>query len=231
MSPSRFRAAIWDMDGTLIDSEELHFQSWHAVMATCGIHYSREEFLAGFGKTTETVFREYLGPDIDGDHLQQLIRHKADMFRETMPGVLQLLPGAAQWLADFAGAGMYQVVASSAPMASIAAVLQELQIGDYFTAILSGVRLPRSKPDPALFWQAASAVRMSPDTCVVLEDSSFGIEAARRAGMASLAVGPHAHGLDTTLAAELGHIPCRVVPDLSAARWDDIRATLVPPPD
>ncbi len=229
MSRHGFQAAIWDMDGTLIDSEELHFQSWHTVMATCGIDYSRAEFLAGFGKTTETVFREYLGPDVDRDHLNQLVRLKADMFRATMPGALQLLPGAEQWLADFAGAGMYQVVASSAPMASIAAVVQELQIGDYFTAMLSGVRLPRSKPDPALFRQAACAVNMTPEACVVLEDSTFGIEAARRAGMASLAVGPHAHGLDATLAAELGHIPCRVVPDLSAARWDDICTTLARP--
>ncbi len=227
MSQSHFRAAIWDMDGTLIDSEELHFQSWHAVMATCGIHYSREEFLAGFGKTTETVFREYLGPDIEAEYLNRLVRHKADMFRETMPGALQLLPGADQWLADFAGAGIYQVVASSAPMASIAAVVQELQIGDYFTALLSGVQLPRSKPDPALFYQAASAVNIPPTACVVLEDSRFGIEAARRAGMVSLAVGPHARGLDATLAAELGHIPCLVVSDLTSTRWADVHSELV----
>ncbi len=225
-----FQAAIWDMDGTLVDSEELHFQAWQAVMATCGIDYAREEFLADFGKTSATVFREYLGTDIDRNRLHQLVQHKANMFRAAMPGILQLRPGAVQWLTDFAHAGMYQVIASSAPMPSIAAVVQELQIGDFFTAILSGVHLPRSKPDPALFLQAAAAVGVAPAACVVLEDSVFGIEAARRAGIASLAVGPHAQGLDTTLVAELGHVPCQVVPDFTAVRWAVVHSTLVSTP-
>lgn len=224
--PQKFQAALWDLDGTLIDSEELHFHSWRSVMQSCGIDYSREEFLAGFGKTTATVFREYLGEDMEADRLAALTARKASLFRAEMVGTLELMPGADEWLEAFRVQGIRQVVASSAPMASIAAVLRELGLGDYFTALLSGAALPRSKPDPALFLQSAAAVGVSPAACVVLEDSRFGIEAARRAGMASVAVGTRAAAIQSTLEDELGHIPCVAVEDLSECGWRDVQPHL-----
>jgi len=63
-TPWQPTAVIWDLDGTLVDSERLHFETWQEVMRGCGIDYSEAEFLADFGKTTPTVLREYLGPDL-----------------------------------------------------------------------------------------------------------------------------------------------------------------------
>ncbi|MFH1084137.1 MAG: HAD family phosphatase [Chloroflexota bacterium] len=84
--------------------------------------------------------------------------------------------------------GYRQVVASSGEMANIVAIVGELGIANYFDALLSGAFLPRSKPDPTLFLQAAATVGAAPGACLVIEDGIVGIEAARRAGMPSVAV-------------------------------------------
>lgn len=218
MSELPFRAVIWDLDGTLVDSEELHCQTWQLTMSSKGIDYSREDFLRDFGRTTESVLREHLGEQLDEAELQRLIMWKQELFRERMPGRLQLLPGVQAWLDEIRDLGSRQAIASSAPMASINAVAHELRLGNYFGAILSGVAFPLSKPHPALFLQTASALGVEPAQCLVMEDSSFGILAAQRAGMDCMVVGPRA---PKTLAsvAETRATNCKAITDMSGVSW------------
>lgn len=225
-TPLHLTAVIWDLDGTLVDSERLHFETWREVMHGCGIDYSEAEFLADFGKTTPVVLREYLGPDLPAAELDRLTLLKATLFRDRAPAELTLLPGAGEWLEAFAGEGMLQAVASSAPMQSIAAVVRDLELGRYFAALLSGVAIPRSKPDPALFLNAAGAMGQVAPNCLVMEDSNYGIEAARRAGMPSVAVGARAAEAAATLADTHGAIPCLPVPDMTRTSWSAARECL-----
>ena len=220
------KAVIWDLDGTLIDSERLHFETWREVMQGCGIDYSEAEFLADFGKTTPVVLREYLGPDLPAAELDRLTLLKATLFRDRAQTELKLLPGAEEWLEAIAGEGLLQAVASSAPMQSIAAVVRDLDLGRYFAALLSGVAIPRSKPDPALFLNAAGAIGQTASDCLVMEDSNYGIEAARRAGMPSVAVGERAAEAAATLADTHGAIPCLQVPDMTRTSWAAARMRL-----
>ena len=94
-------------------------------------------------------------------------------------------------------------------MANIVSIVQGLDIGDYFDLLISGSGLPRSKPDPAIFVQAASGLGVSPDRSVVLEDSTMGVEAAVRAGMRCVA-------LTTTRPASELHDADRIVDSLEA---------------
>ncbi len=219
MSPSPFKAVIWDLDGTLADTEELHCQTWRIAMASQGIDYTRAEFLADFGRTTSSVFRDYLGPELDEAELERLTLWKAQLFRERMAQNLQLLPGAEAWLQEIRSQGLYQSIASAAPTASIVAVVHALNIGQYFTALLSGLTLPRSKPDPALFLQSAGALGVSPQECLVIEDSSFGVEAAHRAGMSCLVVGHRARIVTDEVRRAVGVGHRRAVPDMSCSSW------------
>lgn len=219
MSSSPFKAVIWDLDGTLADTEELHCQTWRIAMAAQGIDYSRAEFLADFGRTTSSVFRDYLGPELDEAELERLTLWKAQLFRERMAQNLRLLPGAEAWLQEIRSYGLYQSIASAAPTASIVAVVHALNIGQYFTALLSGLTLPRSKPDPALFLQSAGALGVSPQECLVIEDSSFGVEAAHRAGMSCLVVGHRARSVTDAVRRSVGVGRRRAVPDMSRSSW------------
>ena len=105
------------------------------------------------------------------------------------PGPLATLPGVDHWLAAFQALGLRQCIGSSGPMANIVAMTAVLGIGDYFHALVSGARLPKGKPDPTIFLLSAAAAGVEPSHCLVVEDAIHGIEAAQRAGMASVAVG------------------------------------------
>ncbi len=220
------RTVLWDMDGTIADTEELHYRSWHETMATVGIDYGYETFLADFGKNNGEILRRELGVDATLAAIVDVSKRKERSFREMVAReTVPLLPGVAYWLAELKEAGVRQVVSSSGAMANIAALVAHLQVGDYFLALMSGYSLPRGKPHPAIFLNSAAAVGVTPAHCIVVEDSRAGIEAARRAGMASIAVGKIAEG--DGLQQLLNQIPgqtCLPAPSLANVTWADFDA-------
>jgi HAD superfamily hydrolase (TIGR01509 family) len=158
-------------------------------MTTHGFDYSYELFLADYGRNNFEILAKQV-PPLSSAKINAVSEEKEQTFRQLLqPGSLALLPGVAEWLHACHQLGLHQVVGSSAPMANIAAMLHVLQVADCFHAILSGYRVPRGKPDPLLFLRCAAAVESAPAACLVIEDSIHGIEAAQRAGMASIAVG------------------------------------------
>ena len=184
------RTILWDLDGTIADTEELHFRAWHATMADYGVTYAYEQFLAGFGKRNGEILPELLGVEPGATLVEEVAQRKEATFRELLfDSDLQALPGVVDWLAHFEQKGVQQVVSSSGPMANIAAIVNKLSVADYFVSLMSGAKLPKGKPDPAIFLNSAAAVAAPPATCLVIEDSIHGITAARRAGMAAVAVG------------------------------------------
>jgi HAD superfamily hydrolase (TIGR01509 family) len=185
----KLETLIWDLDGTLTDSTALHYQAWKTTMAAQGVDYSYELFLSGYGRNNFEILAEQM-PGFSSDKIGAVSEEKEQVFRDLLrPGALTLLPGVAEWLRYGHQCGLRQVVGSSAPMANIVAMLHVLDIADYFYTILSGYRIPRGKPDPLLFLRCAASVESAPAACLVVEDSIYGIEAAHRAGMPSIAVG------------------------------------------
>jgi HAD superfamily hydrolase (TIGR01509 family) len=186
----RLEAVIWDMDGTLCDSAALHYEAWHATMTAQGIEYTQEMFVTGFGRNNFEILAEQ-APHFSPVRMNQVSLEKEVAYRRLLAtGALTLLPGVEPWLQHFQELGISQVIGSSAPMANIVDMVHVLGIADCFHAILSGYRLPRGKPDPLLFLRCADAVEAPRDACLVIEDSIHGIEAAYRAGMPCVAVGP-----------------------------------------
>ena len=117
-----------------------------------------------------------------------IVAAKEQIFRELLKDHARALPGVMQWLEFLSERHIRCALASSGEMANVVAVLEALQLSDYFAAILSGARLPRSKPDPALFLLAAAAVGTEPGKCLVVEDAPAGVQAAKAAGMVCCAV-------------------------------------------
>jgi beta-phosphoglucomutase len=109
------------------------------------------------------------------------------------------LPGAAEWVERLHREGWQQAIASSAPRANVDAVLDALGLRRWFQATVSAEDVTAGKPDPQVFLIAASRVGVEPGSCVVVEDAEAGIEAARRAGMKSIAVGRNAAALNASL--------------------------------
>ena len=181
--------AIWDMDGVLVDSGPFHFQSWQIVLKKHGTSISMDKFKSTFGQDNRGVLTEVFGHPPQEELLQTISEEKESLYRSLVKGSAHSLPGVLEWLQRFRDHGVRQAVASSAPPANVDTLIDEMKLKPYFDQTLSalGQGLP-GKPNPAIFLRAAELLRVEPAKCVVFEDSLAGIEAARRAGMACVAI-------------------------------------------
>ena len=186
---SAARAVLWDMDGTLIDSEEFHWISWRDTMANEGIAITREQFLSSFGQRNDSIIPQWLGAASTTECIEKTANAKEELYRRLVRNNgISPLPGVANWVNRLHEQGWLQAIASAAPRANIEVVLQALAAAHFFQVIVSAEDVRRGKPDPAVYLIAASRVGVSPDRCIVVEDAAAGIEGARRAGMRSIGV-------------------------------------------
>jgi HAD superfamily hydrolase (TIGR01509 family) len=218
----KLEAILWDLDGTICDSAALHFGSWQATMAEHGVEYTRELFVAAFGRNNFEILSEQM-PSFSPAKISQVSEEKEAAYRRLVtPGALELLPGVGEWLGQAQAQGLSQVIGSSAPMPNIVAMVHVLEIGGFFHALLSGYRLPRGKPDPLLFLRCAAAVEAHRDACLVIEDSIHGVEAAHRAGMPCIAVGGITASEAIRPYVEASWPPCRAVESLAGMTLESI---------
>ena len=195
------RAVLWDMDGTLINSEELHWISWRDTMANEGIAITHEQFLSSFGQRNDSIIPQWLGAGATPEHIERIANAKEELYRNLIrKNGISSLPGVASWVHRLHERGWLQAVASSAPRANIEVVLEALAATHSFQAIVSAEDVHRGKPDPEVYLTAASRVGVAPERCIVVEDAAAGIEGARRAGMRSIGVGHDGQDLSADLA-------------------------------
>lgn len=192
---------LWDLDGTLIDSSDLHFQAWAEVMRSLGRPLDPALFARSFGIRNDKILRELLAVSGSDEEIHGLGERKEQHYRERVRSRgVPLLPGAAAWLERLRRAGWRQALATSAPWENIEATLEPLGLRDAFDAIVSADDVGRGKPDPLVFLAAAERLGLPPTRCVVVEDAPAGVEGARRAGMPSIGVlSPHHASLEADL--------------------------------
>jgi len=182
-------AVLWDMDGTLVDSEEFHWLSWRDTMAAEGLPITRDQFVVTFGQRNDSILPHWLGAGATPDRIQHVGDAKETLYRKLVrDSGIAPLPGAAEWVRRLQREKWRQAVASSAPRANIDVVLEVIGLVGCFQAVVSAEDVTAGKPDPQVFLTAASRLETPPAQCVVVEDAAAGVEAARRAGMHSIGV-------------------------------------------
>lgn len=180
-------AILWDLDGVIVDSGELHFKSFEVVFKEYGIDYPYSTFVKTFGRNNDSVIEAAVGRKPDTAMKEDVSRRKEDWYCHNIHGNLKMLPGALDWLTWFKENGFVQAVASSAPMENITISLDEFHLGNFFDAIVSGCRIV-GKPDPKVFLRAAAALETPPAHCIVIEDSIAGLNGALAGGMQCITV-------------------------------------------
>jgi beta-phosphoglucomutase len=188
MSESNGSAAIWDVDGTLVDTAELHFQAWEAVCAEHGRPFSRAEFAATFGRRNPEIIAALFGQRFDERETADLGEHKEELYRAAARKGVELLPGVRGLLEGLHRAGFRQAIGSSAPRANLELILQLTDVERFFDAVIGAEETQRGKPDPQVFLLAAERLGVLPARCVVLEDAVAGVQAAKAGGMKCIAV-------------------------------------------
>jgi len=201
-------AVLWDLDGTLIDSEQYHWLAWRDAMAAEGVPLTHAEFLKTFGLRNDAIIPQWI-PGASTEQIERIAGAKEQLYRQLVrEGGLVPLPGAAEWTERLASGGWRQAIASSAPRENIDVVLAVIGRGFVFQTIVSAEDVTRGKPDPQVFLTAAARLGSAPGRSIVVEDAPAGIEAARRAGMPSIGVSRTGTPLPADLAvASLADLP------------------------
>lgn len=185
----RHFGVIFDMDGVLIDSFEAHYQSWVKLGQQYGFSMTRDEFNETFGRTSREVIRDHLSHLIQSDDDVMAMDHaKEEYFRAELEQSFPAMPGAGELIDSLAEAGFQVAIGSSGPIDNVRLTIRELGIGDKLQAVVSGSDVTRGKPDPEIFLTAAEKMGVTPQGCLVVEDSEFGVAAALAADMLCIAL-------------------------------------------
>lgn len=219
MTPKQ-NAIIWDMDGVLIDSADLHYESWYKLTAEeMGIDLTREHFNELFGMDNETVIRALLDYEPTREEIERISEKEDAFYRLLADEHIQPIPGAFELVRACAEAGWAQAVATSAPRITMELILDRFDLNEWFPVTVCVDEVPRGKPDPAVFELAAARLHIPPERCVIIEDSTNGVKAAKAAGIACVAL-TSTHDRETLTGADL------VIDELSSITPDDLNALL-----
>jgi beta-phosphoglucomutase len=189
MSRTNPIAVLWDVDGTLVDTAQLHFDAWVRLSEELGKPFTRDHFAATFGRRNPEIISYLYGDHFTPAEIDELGERKENYYRaEAIKGV-SLLPGVRKLLEGFASAGVQQAIGSSAPRGNLELIIETTQSREFFAAIVGMEDTSRGKPDPQVFLRGAEKLGISPSNCLVFEDAIAGVQAAKAGGMKCIGVG------------------------------------------
>ncbi len=186
---TKFDAAVFDMDGTLDDSEPVHCLAYQKVLEGLGKTLTSADYNSRFTGSTDQFIAQSLIEQFNlAITVAELLKEKEAIFLKLIEGRAEALPGVLNTLETLRKRGLKLAVASSATLAAIEAVLAALEIRHYFSVIASGEEVASSKPAPDVFLLAAKRLGIAPQRCLAFEDSENGVRAAAKAGMFCIAI-------------------------------------------
>lgn len=194
---------VFDFDGVLVDTEPLHFEALREVLRSQGLDCAWEEYLSRYiGCDDRDAFREAYraaGKTLSEQELARQVAHKADVFERLLrEAAWRPYPGAVELVRELAGQ-VPLALCSGALRRDVAPILERVGLAGAFDVVVTADDVARSKPDPESYRKAHAGLvaaypgrALPPERVVAIEDTPFGIEAARRAGLLVLAV-THTH--------------------------------------
>jgi beta-phosphoglucomutase len=186
------RAVIFDLDGVIVSTDELHYRSWQRLADEEEVPFDRtiNERLRGIDRMASlAIVLERSTRSYTVGERKVLADRKNSYYLELLGELTpaSLLPGANSMLSQLKRRGVPMALASSSR--NTRPILERLELGGLFDVVVDGNDVTRTKPDPELFLLAARRLNVRPPACLVVEDAASGVEAARRAGMRVLGVG------------------------------------------
>ncbi len=182
------KGVIFDMDGVLVDNRDAHIEAFTRLFKKYGVPFDREKFMPSFGMTNDMIFARQAPELLERYPLEQLSLEKEALYRSIFEESIAPTRGLVDFLKSLKEHGIKIAVGSSGNTNNVNFVLSRCRIAEYFDAIANGDMISHGKPDPEVYLLAAKLLGLKPEECVVIEDAPVGIEAARRAGMAAVAL-------------------------------------------
>lgn len=189
LSDFNTKAVIFDLDGTLIDNNSYHRQTWERYLEKMGKKISEEEFNANMnGRTNEDAIKYIYGKDISS---QESLKHTLDkeaLYREIYKPFIKPVSGLIDFLELLKSKNISMAIATSGIQPNIDFMFENIPIKKYFDAVVNSSHIKKGKPDPEIYLKAASLLNVAAKNCLVFEDAAVGIKSAKAAGMKVIAV-------------------------------------------
>jgi beta-phosphoglucomutase family hydrolase len=220
------RSVIFDFDGVITDSEILHFRAFNAVLAQYGFGLTKPEYYKEYlGMSDADCFRALIAEGrlpIQESQIRGLGQQKTRVFEKLARTEGKIIEGVREFLNMLSAAQVPLAICSGALRAEIELILEEAALRGFFDVIVSAEEVTRGKPDPEGFLLALQKLNelwpepITAERCIVVEDSHWGLKAAKAAGMRTIAV------TNTYDAAQLKQAD-KVVARLDELTMDDLR--------
>lgn len=183
--PKSLQCVIFDMDGVIIDSEEIHKKAYFETFENLGLNVTDDLYKTLTGSSTINAFQKLVEHFELNDNPEDLVLQKRQRYVNYFENdpTLHLVKGVEELIKFFFKNGIKMVLASSSSMGNINRVFNRFHLNQYFVGKISGADLKESKPNPEIFEKAAIIGNTPKENCVVIEDSDNGVKAANDAGI------------------------------------------------
>ena len=179
------QTVIFDMDGVIVDTEPVHHYAYNQHFKQLNIEVTPEMYATFTGNSTKNTYEKLKSHFEISESVPDLVEAKRNLFNDAFDSKedLCLIDGVEDLIKELYHNGMQLVLASSSANVTIDRVFRRFGLHQYFTHLVSGEDFPNSKPHPAIFEHAAKLSQTSVENCIVIEDSTNGIIAAKAAGI------------------------------------------------
>ncbi len=215
-------AALFDMDGVIVDNMAFHQKAWELFFDKHRPPMTLEDFMLQFGRTNRDLFEVLFQRKISAEEEALFGEEKEALYREAYAHHVEAVPGFVDFIADLKAHDVRTAVATSAPRINLDFVLERLPIAPYLDVLADSSWVTRGKPDPEIYLKTASALGCLPRACVVFEDSFAGIRSGQNAGMKVVALAT-THPLERLSP----YSPDLIISDFTQVDYADFRALVV----
>ncbi|WP_342331326.1 HAD family phosphatase [Pedobacter sp. FW305-3-2-15-E-R2A2] len=177
-------AVIFDMDGVIVHTNPYHSLAFRDFFAVRNLAPTEAEFAQHmFGKSNSYIFSHFFKRPVQGEEFLEMEREKEGLFRKIYEPHVDPISGFLKFISDLEANQVKLGVATSAPAANLDLILSKIDLREKLGSILASEDVKKHKPDPEVYLSSARNLGVSPDQCLVFEDSFSGISAALNAGM------------------------------------------------
>jgi beta-phosphoglucomutase len=186
------KSIIFDLDGVIVSTDDLHYQAWKSMADREGIPFDRQtnNLLRGVSRAESLdIILQKSEKSYSEQQKQELMQYKNDVYVKLLDRLKasDILPGVMELLENLKQAGIKTAIGSSSK--NTRKILQKIELENAFDAIADGTDIQNSKPDPEVFLVAARKLQVNSEDCIVVEDAVAGIQAAKAGNMTAVAVG------------------------------------------
>jgi beta-phosphoglucomutase family hydrolase len=186
---TEFKAALFDLDGTLVDNNEVHYKAWMKYLADSGIEICDEEFKKYIsGRTNQDAVEHVYKKKMSTEEAEKYYLKKEEIYRQMYEADIKSINGLEKLLKELHNNGIILAIATSGIQVNIDFFFKHVPVKQYFRTVINSSAITKGKPDPEIFLVAAEAIEIPAENCIVFEDSTSGVQAAKSAGMKVVAL-------------------------------------------